>query len=275
MPAQGPRRWRTGHLFRLSGVWALGAAALAGCAPPGAARAEGSAQATRTLAWTGGDRLWLSVPADARYVRGPQASVVITGPKRLIDHIVVDHGAIRYQGMDWGWPGGWPWRDGRVRIVVTAPYLSAVALSGSGQLDLGRLSQDQLDLTLSGSGRATASGSVRRLQVKVFGSGGARLDGLTADEVKAGLAGSGWLSLAGACESLRLWISGSGHADLGALKADQAEAVLSGSGSARLSPRTWANLTLTGSGSVRLLSEPARLEVHRFGSARVIHPREL
>jgi hypothetical protein len=271
MSLNAPRDLRT---FGLVTALAL-AAALVGAILAVPAPARAASNVTRTLAWNGGDRLWVGVDADVRYVQGPDNKVVITGPREAVDRIDVRQGFIGYGPRGWwGWWGPWRWWDWRsssVRIVVTAPHLESAAVSGSGRLDLGRLSQDRLDLALSGSSEVTASGAVRSLNVMVSGSGGVRLDGLKASDMRASLSGSGWVSASGACQSLRLSISGSGGADMTRLAADDVNASIFGSGSARIAPKRSADLHIAGSGSVVLAAEPARLSSQVFGSGAIIH----
>ena len=226
-------------------------AAAAAC--PLSALADAPAH-TRVLAWTGGERLSVDVAAEVDYVAGPNARVVITGPADQIDDIVVEDGVIRNRDTGWGWFGGWSllgrrgWGGPPIHIVVTAPHLSAVSVQGSGHVNLGRLAQDRLDLSVSGSGGASASGAIRTLKLWVSGSGGARLTALTTADMAANLTGSGWVSAAGAADSLRLSISGSGHVDLAALTLQDVSAGLSGSGSASLAPKRSADLGVSGSG---------------------------
>ena len=203
--------------------------------------------------------------------------MAVTGPADEIDHIVVDHGVIREdfteQWLGWRHWRSWgrSWVHGRtIRIVVTAPRLSDVDVSGSGRLDLGRLAQDRLDLGLSGSGEVSVSGAIRIVDVHVSGSGGARLTGLSAGRLDAGVSGSGWVAASGAAESLRLSISGSGSGDFSGLNLQDLQASLSGSGSAKAAPRRSADIGVSGSGSVRLLTQPTHLVTHRSGSGRII-----
>ena len=239
--------------------------------------ASAHAVRTRVLAWPGGDRLFIAVNADVRYQPGTDAKVVVTGPDEDIDDLVVDGGVIRDENPRWGWGWRWwrwwGWRSPRpVHIVVTAPRLSDVGASGSGRLDLGRLAQDRLTVEISGSGGVDVSGQFRSLSVSVSGSGAARLTELNVQDMSAGLSGSGWIKASGAAGSLRLSISGSGGADMGALQVQDVEANLSGSGSAVLSPKRTANVGVSGSGAIRLLTEPARLNARRSGSGAIIHP---
>ncbi len=255
----------------LIGAALAAATVTAAVAQPSSSR---DAVVTRTLPWTGGERLVLSVPADARYVQGPNARVVITGPRREIEHIVVDHGIIRQDRNGWSWGFfNWDWGASHaIRIVVTAPRVDDVGVSGSGHLDLGRLAQDRLDLGVSGSGLAEVSGRFKSLDLSVSGSGGARLGQVEAGQMSATISGSGWIRGAGAAGALELSISGSGHADLGGLSVQDATAHLSGSGSASLSPRRSADVETSGSGSIRLLTRPPQLSMHKSGSGHISTP---
>jgi hypothetical protein len=244
--------------------------------PPNArhSHAQDHTERTRTLPWPGGERLVIAVSADARYVQGNDAKVVITGPADEISDIVVDQGVIRHEQTHWGWGWFWGnWRSGHgVRIVVTAPRISQADVSGSGHLNLGRLSQDHLGLGVSGSGFAEASGDIRSVDVSVSGSGGARLTPVNAGDMDTHISGSGWVAASGAANTLHLSISGSGSADMSGLVAQDVRAGLSGSGSAKVAPKRSADLGVSGSGSIRLVSEPAQLNSHRSGSGSIIRP---
>jgi len=265
-----------------AGVIALAMAAalpLAACSRP--VEAHDDAMGTRTLAWSGGDRLFVGLNADVRYVQGPAATAVITGPADEIGDIVVQDGVIRHERDRWGWewwePWKWPrWRRGSwrsdVQIVVTAPGVSDAGVSGSGHLDLGRLAQDRLDLEVSGSGAIDVAGQIKALQVSISGSGSAQLDQVNVGDMSADLSGSGLIKASGAASTLHLGISGSGAADMGALTVQDLDAHLSGSGSATLSPKQTADVGVSGSGSVHLLTEPQHLSTHRSGSGAIVHP---
>jgi hypothetical protein len=231
-----------------------------------------------TVPWSGGDRLFVAIGADVRYVQGPVGKVVITGPDHAISDIVVDHGVIRHDRRSWGWEWwkGWSWDGWRgerdVHVVVTAPHLEKAAVSGSGHLDLGRLSQDRIDLGVSGSGALDVSGQFKTLRLSVSGSGAARLGQVNVGDMSAGLSGSGQIKAAGAASTLHLGVSGSGVADMGALAVQDVDAHLSGSGSARLAPKRSADLGVSGSGTIRLLSRPPQLNSHRSGSGAILLP---
>lgn len=253
---------------------AMIAAPLAGCVRPLPPRDH--TFKTRTLAWPGGEHLSVETSADVRYVQGQNAQVVVTGPADQIDDIVVDNGDIRRDRDRWGWqwwnvPWG-DWRSQEVHVVVTAPKITDAGVGGSGRLDLGRLSQDRLDLSLSGSGVIDVSGQIKSLSLSASGSGVGRLDQVQAGDMSVDMSGSGWVKSSGSADKLRLSISGSGVADMGGLTAQDVQADLSGSGSARVSPKQSADIAVSGSGAVQLLTRPPQLSTHKSGSGAIIEP---
>ena len=268
--AKTTRDRRCGAGLLMAAVLTLGG--VAGATQAQAQTASGTGQVTRTFNWNGGEHLAVGVPGHVRFVPGAASKVTITGPADIVDHMVVERGDIHPDREVWGW-WFWPRRHSRdVEIVVTAPRLSDVHVGGAADVELGQLSQDRLDLELSGAGGAHVSGAFRSLHVWVSGAGGARLDGVRASEMEADLSGSGWIKASGTAQSLRLLVSGAGHADMSALSVDDVEAGLSGSGSARIAPKRSAEIGVSGAGSVRLMTTPARLVTHRSGAGSIIRP---
>ena len=194
---------------------------------------------SRTLAWTGGDRLSVNLPADVTFVQGPESGVVITGPQAIVDRVQIKDGRITADGPDeitvrW-WAGGfsaWNERD-NLKIVVTAPSITRFDLSGSGSLTLQAYDQPSLSIDISGSGDVTATGKTA---------------------------------------SVDLNIAGSGEADLADLTTTDATVGISGSGEARVAPTGTARLSIAGSGDITLTTRPAKLESNVSGSGD-IHQR--
>lgn len=119
---------------------------------------------------------------------------------------------------------------GRVTVELAAPKVTRFDLSGSGDLDVRNYHQDKLLLNLSGSGDATIQGAARSVETA---------------------------------------ISGSSDADFSQLAVDGADVRVSGSGSAKVAPRVWAKLDVSGSGDISLLTRPQRVESHVSGSGDV------
>ncbi len=268
----GLARRRLGKQLLAAGL--LAATALGGgCAPPRAIHHRNLAEKTRVLPWSGGDRLAVHMSAYVCYLQGPDAQVTISGPADEVDDIVVEGGVIEHSGPrswgGWRW-WRWNWDNHAIRIVVTAPQITAASIGGSGYLDLGKFNQDHLDVAVSGSGGAGASGAIKSLRVTVSGSGGARLTDLTATDMSVGVSGSGHVSATGSADTLHLMVSGSGGGDMSGLGLNSADAILSGSGWAKVAPRQSANLVVSGAGHIWLLTEPPHVTVQRSGSGSVI-----
>lgn len=198
-------------------------------------RADRGPDVGRTLAWTGGDRLSIDLPAEVTYVQGAEAGVVVTGTQAVVDQIRVENGRIFLdrQGdevvVGWGRHGPWSDHDG-LKIRVTSPSVSQFDLSGSGELVLRDYDQPRLALSVSGSGEVKASGTVRTLSVD---------------------------------------ISGSGEADLSDLVTTDAEVTISGSGEARVAPTGTARIDIAGSGDVYLDTRPTSVQSDISGSGEV------
>ncbi|HSI00946.1 MAG TPA: DUF2807 domain-containing protein [Reyranella sp.] len=120
-----------------------------------------------------------------------------------------------------------------VTLELPAQALRTVKLSGAATVTIEKLGQPELALVVSGSGRVQAQGAVERVAVTLSGSGDVRL---------------------------------------GEVALKRLTAKISGSGSLEAAPRDEADLTLSGSGQVRLLTRPAALRSKVSGSGRVEQP---
>ena len=124
---------------------------------------------------------------------------------------------------------------GGTRLEVSLPgtTLHRIGISGAARVALEDFHQPALALRIRGSGSVQAHGAVDRLSVNVAGSGEARLGGL-------------------ATRDLTVKVSGSGDVEA--------------------SPTAAADVAISGSGRVRLLTRPARLDTRISGSGRLVQP---
>ncbi len=204
----GDGEWGPGHRGSRRGEWAR----------------DLGAQTTRTLAWSGDQRLDIELRADVTYIQAPgPGSVTVTGPQRAVERVVVRGDELRYR------------HNGHVNypkltIVVRAPAISDFDISGNSHLEIEGYRQNTLRLDVSGSADVVARGE----------TGDIELD-----------------------------ISGIGDVDLGGLRAKGAAVDISGAADATIAPTDWAELEISGTGDVRLLTNPARLETDVSGSGRV------
>jgi hypothetical protein len=192
---------------------------------------------TRTLAWDGGQSLGIEAALNVDYVQGPEAGVVITGPRGLADRVRLENGRLSLGDGDervvFGWDQNGPTarseRD-ELQVVVTAPNINAFDLEGSGRLTLRDYDQDTLAIDLSGSGEVEANGRTRALELD---------------------------------------ISGSGDADLSDLVTTDANVAMTGSGDARVAPTGRADITISGSGDVDVTTRPTTVNQSVSGSGDV------
>lgn len=126
--------------------------------------------------------------------------------------------------------GGWFGPSGHLEVTLPGHAFRRIALAGSGKLIMENVSQPELSLQISGSGDVQAKGTVNRLAVEIAGSGDARLGDLAANELEARVSGSGKIEAA---------------------------------------PKASADVHISGSGDVRLLTHPDRLSTHISGSGRI------
>jgi autotransporter translocation and assembly factor TamB len=213
--------------------------------------------------WDGTDALGVGAPAMVHYVPAGPARIIITGPDDMLEHLRVGQGQIKMQCDDCHFHGE------KLDITVSGMALHNVALSGSGEIALGRLDQDRLNLVVSGSGSVSTEGRVDRMDLVVSGSGNAKLGEMTAQQAAIHVSGSGWVSAEGRIDRIELAISGSGKARLGGVAVRQADIHISGSGSADLTPKEAANVSIAGSGTVHMAAAPPRLTQSVTGSGGV------
>lgn len=165
-------------------------------------------QATRDIAWTGGDTLEIEVPAEVRYTQaaGP-AKLTISGSKRAVDDIVVENGHVKFSH-------GRRYRHGRkLTIVMTAPNITRFDLRGSSTLAIADYRQDRLRIDLSGNAEVTAAGEADVVELDISGSAEADLGKLKAKGAEIDIAGSGEATIA-PTDWAKVDISGSGDVTL-------------------------------------------------------------
>jgi hypothetical protein len=136
---------------------------------------------------------------------GRPQSVVVHADSTLINHVTTE---VVAGTLVIGDTGSFT-ASGPVSVDVSVPSLTALSLSGRGQISATGISTPQLTVTISGSGQLSAAGTATRLDVTINGSGQARLSQLTARDVGAVISGSGLIQVT-ATASLAASVPGSG-----------------------------------------------------------------
>lgn len=177
---------------------------------------------TRTLAWDGGERLSVDMPAEVIFVQGTEAGVRIEGPQAVVDRVRLAQGRLTLDDSDnvergyirWNTSGIRVWRETEaLRVTVTAPDVRAFDLAGSGDLSIRDYDQPAIELTIHGSGDVDARGRTDLLNLTINGSGDADLDRLIAADAAIVVRGSGDV-IAGPTGAVRVDVGGSGDVTL-------------------------------------------------------------
>jgi hypothetical protein len=137
---------------------------------------------------------------------GGKPSVVVKGDHNLLDRITteVQSGALVVSSTLGSFTTKSP-----MSVEVDVPTLSAITLTGSGNIVVAGLEAESLEVTMPGSGTLTGSGSAEQLDVTVSGAGLVHFTSLVANDVRALVSGSGSLFVT-ATRSLDASVSGSG-----------------------------------------------------------------
>ncbi len=137
---------------------------------------------------------------------GEKQSVVVKADDNLLDRVTTE---VRSgQLVVANTPGSFS-TNSPMSVEVGVPTLSRLTLRGSGNIVVGGVEAESLEVTLPGSGTLTGSGTAARLDVTVGGSGTVQFTQLVANEVRAVVGGSGSIFVT-ASKSLDASVSGSG-----------------------------------------------------------------
>lgn len=154
---------------------------------------------TRTIEWTGGERLTIDMPGEVTYIQGAQAGITVTGPKTVADRVRIVDGRLTLDGVQdrersyirWTRSGIRGWNETEVlRVIVTAPAVKSFDLADHAELEIRHYEQPSLELTLSGSAVAEAQGRTNAVVIDLSGSSRADLEALQVMDAR--IRASGW-----------------------------------------------------------------------------------
>ena len=106
-------------------------------------------------------------------------------------------------------------------------------------------------------------------RINLTGSGTVIMENVSQSELAVSISGSGDIRAQGKVDNVKVSIAGSGHARLADLATRQLTVKIAGSGNVEAAPTDLADIRLTGSGNVRLLTRPAQLRSHISGMGRI------
>jgi hypothetical protein len=137
-----------------------------------------------------------------------------------------------------------------VHITVPFKSISAVALSGSGDIDTkDTIKSDFLNISVKGSGDITLK--------------------IESNNVAASVHGSGDLEVSGTAKNLKVKISGSGDVEAGKLNAENTQVDVIGSGDARVTASQSLKAMINGSGDIEYSGNPKNIDKKVMGSGTI------
>lgn len=158
----------------------------------------------------------------------------------------------------------------RLTLLVTAPTLTEISVSGSGDVEvLGRCTT-LTGIDLTGSGDVEVRNlNVASFKATVAGSGDVELNNLTAKKVDLSLTGSGDIEVRGTADKATYSVKGSGDIDAEHLVVRELTASVLGSGDIECYAEESLDATVSGSGEISYRGNPAK--VNRSGRESSIH----
>lgn len=177
---------------------------------------------------------------------GKGQSVRAVGEADDLDRLKVEVSGneLRIGSKDRSWTD-WS-RSKPINILVTVPALKAVALAGSGDMQVDRVKSDAFVASIAGSGDLT-------------------IGSLTANNARFSIAGSGDLTASGSCRTAEVSIAGSGDVEISGLRCQSLAARVAGSGDITANATETAKLSVMGSGAITV-SGGAKCDVSKMGS---------
>ena len=150
---------------------------------PGSSGVQGSgAAATSIRALPSFSGIDLAGSNNVTVVAGTRQSVVVHADSNLLSHVTTQ---VKAGTLIIGDVGSFNAKS-PMYVEVSVPSLTALDLSGSGNITVTGIRASRLTVTVPGSGDISASGSVTQLDISIDGSGDAQFTGLIARNVERG-----------------------------------------------------------------------------------------
>ena len=208
----------------------------------------------------------LNGPIDLTLTQGPVASLKVRGEQRSLGNIeTIQDG----RDLHIGTKGMLLNPRHRLQVELVLPSLEELVVRSSGDTKVTGFNGEKLELQLHGSGNVSFTGRYRELSASAHGSGNLNLNAGSSETVELELVGSGQIGASGSCKDLTADLTGSGDLDARHLASDKVTVNLKGSGNTHVFAKQSADLTLRGSGDIRVLGNPDQRNVSRTGTGDV------
>lgn len=148
----------------------------------------------------------------------------------------------------------------RLTVLVTAPTLTEVSVSGSGDVEVLGRCNTLTDVSVTGSGDVEVRNlNVGSFKASVAGSGDVELHNLTAKNVDLRVSGSGDIEVRGTADRATYSVNGSGDIDAEHFVVRELAASVSGSGDIECYAEDLLDASVSGSGEISYRGNPAKI----------------
>ena len=209
----------------------------------------------------------LSGPIDLTLRYGAAPSLKVRGESRLLGNVdVTKDGDVLHIGIR-----GMVLRHRRpLAVELVLPALNRVTVDGSGESTVNGFSGERIDVHMEGSGSLRFNGRFRHVDAALSGSGELDLNGGSGiEQFEASLTGSGHMTIVGSTRELEANASGSGELDARHLRAEKVQVSQTGSGQSTVRASRTVAASISGSGDIEVIGNPAERSVSRSGSGAV------
>ncbi len=208
----------------------------------------------------------LNGPIDLILMQGQTASLKVRGEQRSLANVeTIQDG----RDLHIGTKGMLLNPRHRLQVQLVLPSLEELVVRSSGDTKVTGFNGERLELQLHGSGNVNFTGRYRELNAAANGSGDLTVNAGSTENVQLEVMGSGQITASGSCKTLSADLTGSGDLNARHLAADEVTVNLKGSGTTHVFAKQSADLTLRGSGDIRVLGNPDRRNITRTGSGEV------
>ncbi|QOY92417.1 DUF2807 domain-containing protein [Massilia sp. UMI-21] len=232
------------------------------------AAAEGRRVASETREVPAGVKaVDLEGPINLTLRYGATPSLKVRGETRLLDNVDISaDGAVLHIGIR----GMVLSRRHPLQVDLVLPGLDSVTVDGSGDSTVNGFSGERIEVRMEGRGSLRFNGRFREVDAALSGNGELDLNGGAGiARFDALLTGSGHMTIVGSTHELHANASGSGELDARHLRAETVQVSQTGSGRSTVHAREKVAASISGSGDIEVVGNPAERSVSRTGSGAV------
>tara|TARA_R110002096_G_scaffold415163_1_gene616697 strand:+ start:86560 stop:87342 length:783 start_codon:yes stop_codon:yes gene_type:complete len=201
-------------------------------------------------------KVQLNTSSDIKITMGSGYSIEMVGDEERIANTILevkgDTLKIKHKRGNFNYDN-----DQEMIINIVMPNIESMQINGSGDAEIIGVDNDELELSINGSGDMVVSGKTNKADIGINGSGDIMMDEVTGNSVGISINGSGDVAFSGGtCTTLEIDIHGSGDVEAKNLKCKDVNVDVSGSGDSEVYASNSITFDSHGSGEVDVYGKP-------------------